>query len=92
MKVNGKMTAEKFCADLGEEIRRGRITSGMSQEDLGRRIGVHRNSIARYEAGADIPMVLFVRVCKALGLHAKEVLDRVLGEDSGPRIRRAMES
>lgn len=83
------MTANKFCAELGGEIRQARLDKGMSQEDLAGRVGLHRNSVARYEAGADIPIMIFVRLCVAMGLHAKEVLDRVLGEDSGPVIRRA---
>jgi transcriptional regulator with XRE-family HTH domain len=83
------LTAEKFCADLGEEIRRGRMAAGLSQEDLGARVGLHRNSVARYEAGADIPVMMFVRLCVALGIHTKDVLDRVLGEDSAERIRKA---
>jgi transcriptional regulator with XRE-family HTH domain len=85
----GELTAERFCAELGEEIRRGRQKAGLSQEELGERIGLHRNSVARYEGGADIPMMVFVRLCVALGMPTKDVLDRVLGEDSSARIRKA---
>jgi len=86
---NGGMTAEKFCAELGREIRQARVEKRMSQEELAGRVGLHRNSVARYEAGADIPIMIFVRLCLALEIHAKEVLDQVLGEDSAAVIRRA---
>jgi len=84
-----QLTAEKFCVELGGEIRRLRMRAGMSQGDLARLVGIHRNSLARYEAGADIPVMMFLRLCLATGSHAKDVLDRILGEDSGPAIRKA---
>src|SRR5215469_7348948 len=45
---NGGMTAEKFCAELGREIRQARVEKRMSQEELAGRVGLHRNSVARY--------------------------------------------
>ena len=82
------MTQEQFQGRLGDEIRRLRIEAGKSQEELGELVGIHRNSVSRYEAGADIPVMLFVRMCVALGTHGKDVLDRVL-PDAGARIREA---
>jgi DNA-binding XRE family transcriptional regulator len=79
---------EDFQTQLGDEIRRLRTEKGWSQEQLGEKVGIHRNSVARYEAGADIPVMLFVRMCVALGTHGKDVLDRVL-PDAGKRIAAA---
>lgn len=82
------VTREDFQTQLGDEIRRLRTEKGWSQEQLGEKVGIHRNSVARYEAGADIPVMLFVRMCVALGTHGKDVLDRVL-PDAGERIAAA---
>lgn len=82
------ITRERFQAQLGEEIRRLRVEQGKSQEELGALVGIHRNSVARYEAGADIPVMLFIRMCVALGTHGKEVLEKVL-PDAGARIAEA---
>jgi transcriptional regulator with XRE-family HTH domain len=83
------MTAERFCVELGEQIKRRRMRAGLSQEDLALRVGLHRNSVSRYEAGADIPMLVFVRMCVALGTHVKDVLEDVLGDQAEAMIRKA---
>jgi transcriptional regulator with XRE-family HTH domain len=82
------LTAEEFQGKLGGEIRRLRIEQGKSQDELGTAVGIHRNTLSRYENGTDIPVMLFVRLCVALGTHGKDVLERVL-PDAGKRIREA---
>jgi transcriptional regulator with XRE-family HTH domain len=72
------LTAEEFKIQLGTEIRRLRKTKGWSQERLGARVGIHRNTLARYETGDDVPVMVFLRICTALGSHGKDVLERVL--------------
>lgn len=82
------ITAEEFRMLLGDEIRRLRTEKKWSQEKLAAKVYVHRNTLARYEAGDDIPIMLFIRICLALGTHGKDVLDRVL-PDAGTRIAEA---
>lgn len=54
--------------EVGERIRKTRIKRGISQTRLGKMVGVHRNTIWRWEDG-DVPMPLwyFLQVCYALG-------------------------
>lgn len=44
------MTSTNFS--IGERIKELRTLSGMSQEELGRRVGVQRAAINKYEVGA----------------------------------------
>jgi hypothetical protein len=39
---------------------------------------VHRNSIANYEGGADLPVMTFIRLCVAMGAGCAQTLARVL--------------
>lgn len=49
----------------------------MSQEQLAAVSGVHRVSIARYEAGVISPTVrVLEKIAKALGVPVAELLDR----------------
>jgi transcriptional regulator with XRE-family HTH domain len=81
-------TKEEFQNQLGAEIRRLREAKAWSQEKLGAKVGIHRNTMARYETGDDIPVMVFLRICTALGSHGKDVLERVL-PDATERIAAA---
>lgn len=63
--------------DIGEELARERRASGISQRELGKRIGVRQQQIARWEAtgyaAAEFSRV--TRVAQALGLHLQAVSD-----------------
>lgn len=72
------MNAEQFCTALGKELRRIRESEGVSRQQLQLRTGISRNSIERYEAGADVPVMAFIRLCIALGHGCGEILDQVL--------------
>lgn len=37
--------------DIGEKIKRARIAKGMTQEELGKILGVQKSAIAKYESG-----------------------------------------
>lgn len=39
----------------GEEIRRARQILGLSQEELAQKLGIHKNTLWKYENGAIIP-------------------------------------
>jgi transcriptional regulator with XRE-family HTH domain len=69
---------ETFCAGLGAAIRARRLGAGLTQEQLAVKVGLHRNSVNRYEHGDDMPIMAFVRMCVALGTHAGDVLDEVM--------------
>jgi transcriptional regulator with XRE-family HTH domain len=65
-------------AALGHELRRLRLKSGLTQEELCRKIGIHRNSLSSYEAGSDLPVMVFLRLCVELKGSIPEILERVL--------------
>lgn len=70
--------APRFCIQLGRELRQVREDAGLSRQQLSDRTGIHRNSIERYEAGADMPVMTFIRLCVAMGVSCPEILNRAL--------------
>ena len=61
---------------IGRRLQAARTRQKLSREKLGQRIGVHRNTIARVEAGQRSPEVMtLVRICAGLGLEVAAVLD-----------------
>jgi hypothetical protein len=56
------------------------MRKGKSREWVGIQAGIHRNTVERYEKGADIPIITFIRICVALGESSAAVLDKVLGQ------------
>lgn len=53
-----------MTSSLGTKIRELRILSGMSQEELGKRIGVQRAAIQKYEKGSvtNIPIATIEKI------------------------------
>jgi transcriptional regulator with XRE-family HTH domain len=70
------MEYDQFCSALGEELRRIREEAGLSQQQLADRVGIHRNSVANYEGGMDVPVMTFIRLCVAMGASCSETLER----------------
>jgi predicted transcriptional regulator len=62
---------------LGRELRRIREQVGLSRQQLADQTGIHRNSIERYEAGADVTVTIFIRLCVAMGQECAATLERV---------------
>lgn len=79
---------KEFREALGEEIRRRRERREWSQQELADKVGIHRNTLFRYEGGADMPVIVCMRICGALGAPMIEVLEAVL-PDARERIARA---
>lgn len=73
-------------ARFGAMVRAARLALGLSQEELGRRVGVVASAISRYEAGTmEPPRETVNRLIKVLNLDEAEAL-RALGyELSRPR-------
>jgi DNA-binding Xre family transcriptional regulator len=81
------MTAEEFTRRLGLEIAKQRMRKGRSRAWLGEQVGIHRNSVERFEKGADIPVVTFIRICVALEVSSGEMLGRVLDQKEMAKVR-----
>jgi transcriptional regulator with XRE-family HTH domain len=75
--VKPPKNAKDFCKRMGRELRHFRTAAGLSRRELAGRCGIHANSILRYELGADVPMMTFVRLCVAMGASCGEILDRI---------------
>ena len=63
-----------FNARLGSWLKQLRLNNKLSQTELSERLGVHRNTLARYEAGTTLPLYVFLRICKVLDRPPAEVL------------------
>ena len=59
---------QRTSAVLGRAVRAAREERGWSQEELGRRSGLSRPTIARIERGDDISTATLSKAAKALGL------------------------
>ena len=59
----------------GKELKRLRVKMGITQVDLGKRLGVATNSVARWEQGTriiSIPMARFIRLIAQVHIGEKE--------------------
>jgi transcriptional regulator with XRE-family HTH domain len=69
-----KDSQKQILAALGAEIRRRREGQGLTPRDLAAKAGVPYNSLCRFEAGADIRLRPFHRLCQALGVRMSDVV------------------
>jgi len=61
--------------DLSERIIRARKAAGLSQEELGQRLGVTRQAVSKWETGQTKPDAdMLVLLCRELGLSADYLL------------------
>ena len=71
------LAADRLRLQLGGILREMREQARMSRPELGKLIGVHRNTIERYEQGFDVPVVAFVAICTALEMKPGRILDEL---------------
>mgnify|MGYP001623148347 FL=1 len=70
--------------DFGLRLRKLREEKGLSQEELGKRIGVSKGSIYRYESNVQVPSLdTAKKLAKVLGT----TLDHLAGLEDGIVIR-----
>ena len=63
-----KVAASVHAHKLGEAIKKARLQQNLTQEELGRRVGVQRAQISRLEKGYSISIPTMSRVFQALGV------------------------
>lgn len=54
--------------EIGEAIKKARLQQNLTQEELGKRIGIKRAQISRMEKGNSITISSMSRVFRALGI------------------------
>jgi len=62
--------ARRFLVELGDEVRRGRRRSGVSQTVLGNSVGISQSEVGRIEAGQSLSLSIATaaRIVAAVGL------------------------
>jgi putative transcriptional regulator len=64
---------------LKDELRKARIAAGLTQEGLAAKANVSREYVNYVERGKSDPTVkMFIRLCKATGVYAPDVLKKVV--------------
>ncbi|MEG1659065.1 MAG: helix-turn-helix transcriptional regulator [Bacteroides sp.] len=56
---------------IGEAIKRTRLEKNLTQEDLGKLVGVQKAQISRIENGNNLTFATVIRLFKAMGVSAK---------------------
>lgn len=60
---------------IGDAIKRLRLQKNLTQEDLGKLIGVQKAQISRIENGKNLTFATVIKVFKAMGVSAKLEID-----------------
>ena len=62
--------------NIGEKIRAARIAKGMTQEELGKILGVQKSAIAKYENGrvVNIKRSTLKKISDVLGIRPSELI------------------
>lgn len=60
--------------NIGPMIRNERLRKGLTQEELGERVGVGKAQISKIESGKGLTIKTVTRVLDALGMSASVVL------------------
>ncbi len=76
------MPARKLTPDpqlnlfIGENVRSRRTALGLTQEELGERLGLHRTAIGAIERGRTSPTITTLRlIAEALGMRLTDLFD-----------------
>lgn len=63
--------------EIGELIKRARIENGLTQEELGKLVGVQKSAIAKYENGrvVNIKRSTLQKLAEALNLRGSDLIE-----------------
>lgn len=74
---------DNFQIEIGEQLKAARESKGLTQAQLGERIGVKAAQISKIEGGRNITLTTLIKMLKALDLTAKF---SIIGSDADPII------
>ncbi len=78
-----KKALEQFYTVIGNEVRMARSKSGLSQTDLFKKTGIHRETISRIECGSQqLSVHQLILLCKALNQTPDNLLKKVIGYET----------
>ena len=73
------MTEREFAIEMGRRLRQLRSQVGMTQIELGRSVGVHRNTIRRLEIGQGAASAWLAERCSvALAVPIRALVPRLV--------------
>lgn len=79
----GSLPQMDICKIFGQNVRRCRIATGISQEALAVKIGVDQAYISIMESGQqNVTLTTLWLTANALGVTPSELLDEIKGENS----------
>lgn len=64
------LEAEVQASLIGEAIRQSRKEKNLTQEQLGKLLGIGRSQVARIESGKNLTLQTIIRVFRAMGVPA----------------------
>jgi len=71
---------------LGAELRKARLSAGLTQEQLSVRAGISREYVSMLERDRKSPTVdMLFRVCRAMGEKPSKVVQRVESKGAIPK-------
>lgn len=77
------MPVNTFPSGFGERLRAERERLGLTQADLAEKMGVHKNTQARYEKADTQPSPGYLTALRSVGIDADYVLTGVRASDEG---------
>lgn len=73
--MNDKDKLKDFAKEFGKTIRKSRVMAGLTQEELGQKIGSNRGAIIRIESGQAIymPAKRALEICEVLNTSLTDI-------------------
>ena len=64
-----EVKAEIEAYHVGEALKKARLAQGLTQDEVGERMGLHRAQVCRMESGKSITLASMMRAFRALGVE-----------------------
>jgi len=67
---------EEMIREICTRVRTRRKEQGWSLQHVADAAGVHRNTMWRFEMGADVSLVAYLKICEALEIDPGQLMKR----------------